>query len=291
MQVRHVSIFTGDAALPAIVRLPDIASPAPAIVFHNGYAAYKEMYDGMAEALCQHGYLTLQFDPRGTDGESRGRFLCGTQWVEDACAAVSYICGLPEADASRIAFSGVSMGGGMTILQGAADPRLKCLFAMAPPANFGEQMHEAWVKNQGEAAWQAHLEHMFHDAALCAHGYPSERIDGSYACWGQKVSAAEKEEKRRERPNVAQWLTLSSVLNSYLYYDVRTAATRLHIPLCLVHGTADESIGYHCSEELYEVTTAPVKELHLLPGKTHVLPEVACEEVTQLALDWFGRYL
>ena len=256
MQVRHVSIFTGDAALPAIVRLPDIASPAPAIVFHNGYAAYKEMYDGMAEALCQHGYLTLQFDPRGTDGESRGRFLCGTQWVEDACAAVSYICGLPEADASRIAFSGVSMG-----------------------------------KNQGEAAWQTHLEHMFHDAALCAHGYPSERIDGSYACWGQKVSAAEKEEKRRERPNVAQWLTLSSVLNSYLYYDVRTAASRLHIPLCLVHGTADESINYHCSEELYEVTTAPVKELHLLPGKTHVLPEVACEEVTQLALDWFGRYL
>ena len=89
MQVRHVSIFTGDSVLPATLRLPDCAAPAPAVVFHNGYAAYQEMYDGMAAELCRNGYLTLQFDPRGTDGESRGRFLGGTQWREDACAAVS----------------------------------------------------------------------------------------------------------------------------------------------------------------------------------------------------------
>lgn len=291
MQIRHVSIFTGDAVLPATLRLPDCAAPAPAVVFHNGYAAYQEMYDGMAAELCRNGYLTLQFDPRGTDGESRGRFLCGTQWLEDACAAVSYVCGLPQADASRVAFSGVSMGGGMTILQGAADPRLKCLFAMAPPANFGEQMHEAWVKNQGEAAWQAHLEHLFCDAARVAHGYPSERMEGAYACWGIELSKEEKAENRRTQPRVAHELTLSSVLNSYLYYDVRAAAARLRVPLCLVHGTADTTIAYHCSEELYAVTSAPVRELHLIPGKGHVLPEEACDEVTRLALDWFSKYL
>lgn len=291
MQIRNVSIYTCGNAMPAIVRLPDSAAPAPAVVFHNGYAACKEMYDGMAEALCRHGYLTLQFDPRGSNGDSRGRFLCGTQWLEDACAAVSYVCGMPEVDAARIAFSGVSMGGGMTILHGAADPRIKCLFSMAPPENFRNQMRDAWIANQGEAAWKAHLAHMFQDAARCAHGFPSERMDGSYACWGLALSEEEKAANRRAQPHIAHELTLSSVLNSYLYYDVISAAKRLSIPLCLVHGTADETISYHCSEQLFDAAATPVKELHLLPGMPHVLPEAACAEVTRLALDWFGRYL
>lgn len=291
MQTQMITIYRADTCLPGILRLPDTDQPAAAVVFHNGYAAYKEMYDGMAQQLCQAGYVTLQFDPRGTNGDSRGAFLCGTQWREDVCAAISYVCGLPQVDPTRIALSGVSMGGGMTILQGAADPRLKCLFSMAPPSRFADQMREAWIRNQGEDAWQAHLEHLFRDAARTAHGFPSERMEGAYACWGLELTEEEKAANRKAQPHVAHELTLSSVLNSYLYYDVLTAVKQVRIPLCLVHGTADETISCHCSELLYEAATVKEKELHLLPGQPHVLPEAACDEVSQLALDWFRRYL
>lgn len=291
MQTQMISIFQADTCLPGILRLPDTNEPAPAVVFHNGYAAYKEMYDGMAEQLCRAGYITLQFDPRGTNGDSRGVFLCGTQWREDVCAAISYVYGLPQCDPERIALSGVSMGGGMTILQGAVDPRLKCLFAMAPPARWSDQMHEAWLQNQDEAAWQAHLKRLYRDAARAAHGFPSERLDGSYACWGLTLSEEEKAANRLAAPHVAHELSLSSVFNSYLYYDVLSAAARIRIPLCLVHGTADETISYHCSQQLYEAVPIKEKALHLLPGQPHVLPEAACDEVSRLALDWFRQYL
>ncbi len=290
MKVLYTQVYAGHETMPAIVRLPD-QTPAPAIVFHNGYAAYKEMYDYMAERLCKAGYVTLQYDPRGSHGPDRGNFLCGTQWREDVFASISYVYGMEEVDRNRIGLAGVSMGGGITIIQGSVDPRLKCLFSMAPPSKYADQMHDRFAENQGEAGWKKHLQGLFDNAARMAHGFPGEKMDGGYLCWGVETSEEEKAEARRQKPHVAHEITLESSLNSYLYFDPLEASRKITIPLCLVHGTADATIPWQCSQMIYDATSAPVKELHFLEGKPHVLPEDAAEEVTELAVSWFGRYL
>ena len=68
MIIKHISIFQADTCFPGVLRLPEAAGPAPAVVFHNGYCAYMQMYDAMAEAFCRAGYVTLQYDGRGTYG-------------------------------------------------------------------------------------------------------------------------------------------------------------------------------------------------------------------------------
>ena len=174
MIIKHISIFQADTCFPGVLRLPEAAGPAPAVVFHNGYCAYMQMYDAMAEAFCRAGYVTLQYDGRGTYGAQKGGFLCGTQWLEDAACAVGYLTGLPEVDGERIGAAGVSMGGAITIMQGAADPRVKCLYAMAPVTTGRTLIEGGWCRSRGREAWEEFYRALLSDAARAAQGFPSQ---------------------------------------------------------------------------------------------------------------------
>lgn len=291
MRIVTADIYIGNTCLPGILRLPDRAGRRPAVIFTNGYAAYREMYDGMAEALCRAGYATLQYDNRGTAGADLGRFLCGTEWLEDAAAAVGYMTSLESVDPARIALAGVSMGGAVTLMQGAADPRVKCLAAMAPVFTGMDLIRERWVQNRGEAAWEAFWQRMLADAARTAQGFPSERLPTEYAAAGLETTPEAEAAERARFPKKAATLPLESILNCCLYVDSCAAVRRLRQPLLLIHGTGDETIPYTHSETLYREAAAVHKALHLLPGAGHVLPEEACEQVTALTLDWFETYL
>ena len=291
MENRQIEIHVGAHRLPGMLRLPDTAAPAPAVVFHNGYGAYREMYDEMAQRLCRAGYVTLEYDCRGSNQPTLGRFLCGTEWLEDLSACISYCTALPQVDAKRIGLAGVSMGGATIIAQGARDPRVRCLFAMAPVRTGRELIEETWIRNRGKAAWDAFWSHVLEDAGHVAMGQPSEQMPAEYACAGLDRPSEEELQARKLHPNKAVLLPLESVLNCWLYVDTQAAVRQVSVPLCIVHGTADETVPCTSSRLLFAEAASPHKALHLLPGAGHVLPEEACEQVSRLALDWFSRYL
>ena len=291
MIIKHISIFQADTCFPGVLRLPEAAGPAPAVVFHNGYCAYMQMYDAMAEAFCRAGYVTLQYDGRGTYGAQKGGFLCGTQWLEDAACAVGYLTGLPEVDGERIGAAGVSMGGAITIMQGAADPRVKCLYAMAPVTTGRTLIEGGWCRSRGREAWEEFSRALLSDAARAAQGFPSAYVDAGYGCFGVNADPAEVEAECRLHPHKARELSMQSLLNCYLYVDARSAAERLRIPLCMVQGAADTTVLWADTKAMYDAAAAPEKEWHLLPGAGHVLPEEACGKVTALGLAWFDRHL
>lgn len=185
MRTEAAEIFVGETCLPGVLRLPDGDGTAPGIVFTNGYAAYREMYDQMAIALCGAGYATLQYDTRGTSGMGRG---------DSSAAHSGWKMRLRRLDtyrhrrlwtAGRIALAGVSMGGAVTIMQGAADPRVKCLFAMAPVSTGWELIRDPWLCSRGEKAWMAFWERMLRDAERTAQGWPSELVPVEYAVGGR----------------------------------------------------------------------------------------------------------
>ena len=295
MEKRIITIYTVNDAMPGYLHIPDnvdVNHPAPVIVFNNGYTAYKEMYDDMAEAFCNAGYITLQYDNRGTAGSRHGFQLCGTEWKEDAHYAISYAYGCPEVDRNRIALAGVSMGGAITLMQGAVDSRIKCLYAMAPYLN-GYLNDELPIRdNLGDVAWNDYLARMFEDAAMVAHGFSSkkENVDMD-PCTG-KYSEPDDQEKeaRKKHPLKITELPLESTLNTYMYVDALSCANRIKVPTLVVHGTADKTLDYKNSFMLFDELQC-IKEFHLIEGAGHILPEVATKQCVEYGLKWFEQYL
>lgn len=291
MERKDIIIYQGNQAMPGILRLPDCTGPAPAVVFTNGYCAYMEMYDEMAEAFCKEGFVTLQYEPRGSRGSEHGLSLCGTGWLEDCCAAISFIWGQPQVDTNRIGLAGVSMGGATTVRQGAVDPRVKALLAMAPVDSWADIMEHFWTLNRGKDAYQNWIREMYADAARCAMGFPSRVTGGGYGCRGvendPEASAAELE----AHPYKIQNLPIASIFNSFMYVNSAESAKSVRKPLCIIHGTADPICPHSCGQRIYDNAATQDKAIHFIEGAGHVLPEERPAECIAIGLDWFGRYL
>lgn len=289
MLKKDVIIYQGTQAMPGILRLPDRDTPAPAVVFHNGYCAYIEMYDEMAEAFCQAGYVTLQYEPRGSRGSEYGHLLCGTGWLEDAGAAISFVWGQPQVDKNRIGIAGVSMGGATTVRQGAVDPRVKALFAMAPVGSWGGLMEERWTANRGKDAYEQWVQEMYEDAARVAMGFPSRVV--SDGCTGVAGDTESMAAERVLHPYKIQDLPITSIFNSFMYVDAVESAKVIRKPLCILHGTADPVVPHIWGQQIYDAAPTKDKAIHFIEGAGHVLPEECPNECIHIGLDWFNRYL
>lgn len=137
--------------IPANVYLPDPAKfqpPYPGVLFQmghslNGKAA--EPYQKCCQGLAKLGYLVLGFDPMGqgertyldvgdADEEhsrpGRQMLLNGDTATRyqlwDAIRALDVLAGHPKVDPQRLASTGQSGGGTLTMLLAAVDPRLTC---------------------------------------------------------------------------------------------------------------------------------------------------------------------
>ena len=289
MLKKDVIIYQGTQAMPGILRLPDRQDPAPAVVFTNGYCAYMEMYDEMAVAFCEAGYVTLQYEPRGSRGSEFGHLLCGTGWLEDCAAAVSFIWGQPQVDKNRIGLAGVSMGGATTVRQGVADPRVKALLAMAPVGSWRGIMENAWTANRGAEAYADWQQEMFDDAARVAMGFPTRFVN--HGCTGVTADPEAAAAELAAHPYKVQSLPITSIINSYMYVDAVESAKAVRKPLCIIHGTADPVVPHIWGQRIYDNTPIEDKAIHFIEGAGHVLPEECPAECIRIGLDWFDRYL
>ena len=69
------------------------------------------------------------------------------------------------------------------------------------------------------------------------------------------------------------------------------ALPRVQAPTLLIVGGRDEPV-IEMNESALQQLGAPVKQLVIVPGATHLFEERgALEEVARLAADWFTRYL
>lgn len=291
MTVKNVIIYQGTQAMPGVLRLPDRSDPAPAVVFSNGYCAYMEMYDEMAQAFCEAGYVTLQYEPRGSRGSEFGHLLCGTGWLEDCCAAISFVWAQPEVDKNRIGLAGVSMGGATTVRQGAVDPRIKALLAMAPVDSWADIMEHFWTITRGKEAYDAWKQEMYEDAARAATGFPSRFVSGGYGCRGVANDPEAAAAELAAHPYKIQDLPIASVFNSFLYVNAAESAKSVRKPLCVIHGTADPVCPQSCGQRIYDNAPTEDKAIHFIEGAGHVLPEECPANCIRIGLDWFNRYL
>jgi len=116
--------------------------PFPAVVLCPGLGALKEWLAPTVEAFTAAGIACLSYDVRGfgdSDGQPRQE---ADPWahVHDVRQAVTLLHTFDQVDTSRIAVWGTSYGGGVAIVAGAVDRRVRSVVAQVPVVSWSGTM-------------------------------------------------------------------------------------------------------------------------------------------------------
>ncbi|MBV8054565.1 MAG: alpha/beta fold hydrolase [Deltaproteobacteria bacterium] len=142
MSLEHVSFRSGDTHCAADLYLPEkMTALVPGIVMGHSMMMVKEALAPHAAYLVNAGFAVLGIDYRSI-GSSGGEVRCQVfpeRQVEDVRNAVSYLATRSQIDPNRIGAWGHSVGGGVAIMAGVLDRRIKCVACQNP------SMLDAWT--------------------------------------------------------------------------------------------------------------------------------------------------
>jgi pimeloyl-ACP methyl ester carboxylesterase len=149
----EISFNNGAVRLGGTLLLPERPGTAPAIVFVHGSGPERRYASKfLAEFFVRQGIAALIYDKRGT-GESSGDWKRSSfdDLAEDASAAVTFLKGRPEIDATRIGLMGSSQGGWIAPMAAARIPDLAFLIVKSAAAVTPEEQELARVERQMRA--------------------------------------------------------------------------------------------------------------------------------------------
>jgi dienelactone hydrolase len=179
-----VTVPSGDLKLRAVLGRPRGDGPFPAYIQNHGSMTVEEAgrnpwsritRDSLSDTLARNGYVVLVLARRGykgsegvamtysqnqTSGGRSGRRAADVmrgaeEEAGDVVAALDYLSTLPYVDKDRVGVGGVSLGGLVSIMAAARDPRFKALITMAGGyRQLGPgSVDEAWAPLQ--AVWES----------------------------------------------------------------------------------------------------------------------------------------
>jgi uncharacterized protein len=125
-----VVIPSGGEIIQAVIYKPRVsAGPRPAVVVSPARLRNIESLEWLSRGLAEHGYVVVT--QRFRDGAVRYQL----RDVEDVSAAVTFLAGLRDVEASRIGVVGHSRGGSASLRAAAIDARVQSTVALSPPVD------------------------------------------------------------------------------------------------------------------------------------------------------------
>lgn len=97
------------------------------IVLSHGYGDNQNQMLPWADFLNRSGFSVFTYDMRARGASGGSAVTLGALEQYDLVSAVEYLATRPDVDPSRIGALGVSLGGSVTILAAARDPRIKAI--------------------------------------------------------------------------------------------------------------------------------------------------------------------
>jgi dienelactone hydrolase len=140
---KQISFKSHGETLYGMLHLPDVNRKSPAVVMYHGFTGQRieshRLFVKMARRLMADGIAALRFDFRGS-GESEGDFrdMTISGEIDDALAAIDFLCGQPEVDTNRLGVLGLSMGGCVAASVAGRGPSLKTLVLWSAVAQVAE---------------------------------------------------------------------------------------------------------------------------------------------------------
>lgn len=96
------------------------------IILSHGYGDDQDAMLPWAAFLHRAGFSVFTYDMRGV-GQSGGASTLGVLETDDLVSVVDYLASRPDVDHSRIGALGFSLGGAVSVLAAAHDPRIKAV--------------------------------------------------------------------------------------------------------------------------------------------------------------------
>lgn len=134
----------------------------PALVMPNSWIMEEHEYWVQAKTFCQKGYIVLSYSARGW-GQSEGLVdVGGRKDTGDITALISWLTantpvtgvvtgpdGTDDTQA-KIGMCGISLGGGLSLMGAAFDPRVKAVVAMVP---WGDLVDALYLNQSTKPVW------------------------------------------------------------------------------------------------------------------------------------------
>ena len=139
---KPVSITTQDGfKLEAILFDPEPVEEGkknPTLIFISSWGLNRFQYVVRAQDYANKGYTVLSYTARGFWGSGGKINLAGLLDQADVSTAIDWVIANTNADPERIGLSGISYGGGLSLLGSAKDPRAKSVVAMSSWVDLAE---------------------------------------------------------------------------------------------------------------------------------------------------------
>jgi uncharacterized protein len=245
----------------------------PAVVICHGFKGFKDWgyFPFTAERLARAGFAAVSFNFSGSGvGESGDSFDEPERFRRATYSNGLRDLGIVVAELRRgglgvqptsIGVLGHSMGGGIAVLQTAADPGIGVLVTWSATARFGR----LWRKDQ----------------------IPEWRRTGTIEIVNQRTG---------ERLPLATDI-LEDMERNADRLNVLDAAAMIRAPWLVVHGTADESVPASDARDLAD--RAPQSQLLLIENAGHTFgikhpwngSTTQFDRVLEASVDWFSRHL
>jgi pimeloyl-ACP methyl ester carboxylesterase len=262
-----VEFFADGLRLDGDLYLPTGTAEPPAVLIAcSGYLGLKGIHPArFARVLVPRGWACLCFDYRGfgDSGGERGRIVPQEQ-AEDLRAAVSFLEGVADVDASRLGVIGWALGGAVAIAAAADDERIGAVASINGIAS-GEDSTRALHDASGWKALNAAIDL---DRRQRAIGEPSRLIAPFDLLPLPPVTRAYVERELLTLPDYGSQVSLEAAEWHLRFRPTELVARIAPRRLLLLHGADNDLYGAGESERLYAAAGEP-RELVLLPGLGH----------------------
>lgn len=222
-----------EAALAAAIHTPDGSPTAQLAVLCPGTTDSKDYAHlvALAEALTERGYTTVRFDPTGTwDSAGDITDYSVTQYLHDIRTVIDHM--LSTGTYEQILVGGHSLGGVLSMLYAARDPRVTAVVNIMGSATFPRKYNAAIID-----AWKTS---------------------------GARTTARDIPSSTEQREFVVPY----SFVIDRLQYHVLEDIGAVHAPLLLIAGELDDIVPAEELATIYEHANQP-KQLITIPGIGH----------------------
>ena len=265
--------------LAADLYIPRNASgKLPAIAVSGPFGAMKEQASGLyAQTLAERGFLTVAFDPSYT-GESGGepRYVASPDInTEDFSAAVDYLSTRDDVDPERIGILGICGFGGFAINAAAIDTRIKATVASTMydisrcTANGYFDTMDADARYELRRQLNAQRTEDARTGTCALAGGVVDPLPDDAPRFVKDYYAYYKTPRGyhpRSLNSNDGWNKTSSL--SFINMPILSYSDEIRSAVLLIHGGKAHSRYF--SEDAFKKLKGNNKELHIIPGASHV---------------------
>ena len=284
--IKHsLTLFSEGTRIAAEIYRPASAQPAegiPAILLCHGWSGIKTQLAPYAERFAQAGFAAMIFDYRGW-GESDGRLIAlkdsaplleagertlharvlrevvdPVDQVADASNCLAALAAEPGIDPTRIGIWGTSFGGGHAVFLAGHNPLIQAVVAQVGGFGLTPEYHSHARDREVEKV-----------RGLMDPVVPQGGLDAMPRLAGT--------------PDVARML----------HHSPLAAAANIRVPTLLIDVEQEELVNrLEHGFAAYEIIRQhAICEYRLLPGIHYEIYDRHAKQATEMAIDWFQRYL